>query len=201
MRDFWSARRAAVREEEAREAIAASEAAIARAEEERAARLSGMNDAELCAELGLPDIETLGPGDDFSAFMREAVPAHLRRLALRRLWGTNPVLANLDGMVDYGCDFTDASRCRPDLRSAYEVGKGLMRHVEAMAAEAEVDAAPASPDAAEAATDMPVDEAAPAGEAPVQIGTTTAPAADGASATEVEEFAPRHMRFDYGETR
>ena len=37
-------------------------------------------------------------GDDFSGFMARNVPDHLRRRALRKLWVSNPVLANLDGL-------------------------------------------------------------------------------------------------------
>ena len=49
-------------------------------------------DEELLARLGLPDPETLVKGDDFSRFMSTAVPEHLRRRALRRLWRSNPTL-------------------------------------------------------------------------------------------------------------
>ncbi len=58
------------------------------------------------AEVDLPDIDSLGPESDFTVFMKEGVPAHLRTLALRKLWTRDPVLANLDGLVDYGGDFT-----------------------------------------------------------------------------------------------
>ncbi len=55
----------------------------------------------------LPDIESLTAESDFTVFMRDGVPAELRRLALRKLWTSDPVLANLDGLVDYGEDYTD----------------------------------------------------------------------------------------------
>ncbi|MEL6197291.1 MAG: DUF3306 domain-containing protein, partial [Pseudomonadota bacterium] len=71
-----------------------------------AANVPAKSDAEILEELGLPDPETLGAGDDFSGFMAKAVPEHLRRQALRQLWGSNPVLANLDELLDYGEDFT-----------------------------------------------------------------------------------------------
>lgn len=63
--------------------------------------------ADDAAALDLPDIESLGPDSDFTAFMKEGVPTHLRNLALRKLWASDPVLANVDGLVDYGEDFTD----------------------------------------------------------------------------------------------
>lgn len=55
----------------------------------------------------LPDIESLHADSDFTVFMKEGVPSHLRTLALRKLWASNPALADLDGLVDYGEDFTD----------------------------------------------------------------------------------------------
>lgn len=81
-------------------------------------------------ELGLPDLDSLGPGSDFKAFMAQDVPAQLRSLALRRLWRSNPVLANVDGLVDYGEDFTDAATVVKNMQTAYQVGKGYRRDPE-----------------------------------------------------------------------
>ncbi len=74
----------------------------------------------------LPDIETLDASSDFTVFMREGVPEQLRRLALRKLWRLDPVLANVDGLVDYGEDFTDAADLIEGVKSAYQVGKGYV---------------------------------------------------------------------------
>ena len=131
--DFWSRRRAAVAAEERAEEAAGRQAAAAgerKAPDERP-------DAELLAELELPDPDGMKQGDDFSAFMAEAVPERLRRRALRRLWRTNPVLANLDNLVDYGEDYTDAALAVENLQTAYRVGKGMLRHLEALAEAAE----------------------------------------------------------------
>lgn len=83
------------------------------------------SEAEILEELGLPDPDTMKAGDDFSAFMKEAVPDRIRRRALRVLWGSNPVLANLDELVDYGEDFTDAATVVANLQTAWKVGKGF----------------------------------------------------------------------------
>lgn len=53
----------------------------------------------------LPDIDSLDAESDFTPFMRAGVPEELKRLALRKLWRTNPVFANLDGLNDYDEDF------------------------------------------------------------------------------------------------
>ncbi len=55
------------------------------------------------------DIEELKYDSDFTVFMNEKVPETVRRMALRKLWRSNPILANLDGMNDYDEDYTDAA--------------------------------------------------------------------------------------------
>ncbi|WP_114961711.1 DUF3306 domain-containing protein [Tritonibacter mobilis] len=134
--NFWSRRRAAVEAEEAQEARALKEAEA----QVRDAELAERSDEDLLAELDLPDPDTLGPGDDFKAFLTEAVPARLKTRALRRLWVTNPVLANVDGLIDYGEDFTDAAMAVENIQTAYQVGKGMTAHVEELARQAEREA-------------------------------------------------------------
>lgn len=126
--DFWSRRRRLVKAEAQAEAEADHAAKAAR--DRQAQDLK--TDDELLAELDLPDPDTLQPGDNFADFMREAVPERLRRRALRRLWVTNPVLANLDQLVDYGEDYTDAGTVVESMKSAYQVGRGMLRHVQAL---------------------------------------------------------------------
>lgn len=53
----------------------------------------------------LPDIETLTYQSDFTVFLRDGVPDVLRRMALAKLWRTDPILANLDGLNDYDEDY------------------------------------------------------------------------------------------------
>ncbi|WP_282151005.1 DUF3306 domain-containing protein [Ruegeria atlantica] len=132
-RDFWSRRKAAVQAEAEAEVIAIEEQAIAA----QHAELQEKSDAEILAEFDLPDPDELQAGDDVSGFMAKAVPDRLRRRALRRLWRLNPVLANVDGLVDYGEDYTDAACVIENIQTAYQVGKGMLAHVEALAAEAE----------------------------------------------------------------
>ncbi|MBT6135920.1 MAG: DUF3306 domain-containing protein [Rhodospirillaceae bacterium] len=80
-------------------------------------------DPEVVASL--PDIETLQYESDFTVFLQQGVPERLRRLALRRLWSSNAVLANLDGLIDYGDDFTDAATVIEGMQTVYQVGKGM----------------------------------------------------------------------------
>ena len=63
---------------------------------------------ELPPDLEGIDPEALDPENvDFSRFLKEDVPEWLRRKALRKLWQSDPVLANLDGLNDYDEDFTE----------------------------------------------------------------------------------------------
>lgn len=134
--DFWSRRKAAVRKAEEAEQVK-EQAALAA--EERAA-LEEKSDEDVLEELGLPDPETLTKEDDFSGFLSAAVPERIRRRALRRLWGLNPVLANLDGLVDYAEDYTDAATVVDNLQTVYKIGKGMLEQF--AEAEDDVEAVP-----------------------------------------------------------
>ena len=83
-------------------------------------------EAALLERLNLPVPESLKSGDDFSAFMRAGVPEFLRKRALRVLWKSNPVLANLDGLNDYDDDFRSPELTQKVLATAYKVGRGLL---------------------------------------------------------------------------
>ena len=134
-RDFWSRRRAAV------EAEAKADAAVAARVRERAEerRLAGLSDEALLAEHGLPEPEVLETVEEVQAFLKAALPARLRNRALRRLWRLNPVLANLDGLVDHGDDYSDSGQAGVAVCTAYELGKGLLGRVpEAKAAVVDV---------------------------------------------------------------
>lgn len=74
----------------------------------------------------LPDIDSLDKNSDFSAFLRQGVPEEIRRRALRVLWRSDPVLANLDGLNDYDEDFTVVHTVADAVRTAYKVGKGYL---------------------------------------------------------------------------
>lgn len=131
--DFWSRRKAAVRKAEEAEQVR-EQAALAA--EERAA-LEEKSDEDVLEELGLPDPESLTKEDDFSGFLSAAVPERIRRRALRRLWGLNPVLANLDGLVDYAEDYTDAATVVDNLQTVYKIGKGMLEQFAEVEEEAE----------------------------------------------------------------
>ena len=102
----------------------------------------------------LPEPERLGPEDDYTQFLQDGVPDDLRQRALRRLWTSNPVFANLDGLNDYDLDYTDAATVVQNLKTAFQAGRGMVtkeeREAEAAAAEraarGEPDPEPDAPD-------------------------------------------------------
>ena len=64
-------------------------------------------DAEVPAfdPASLPPVESLTAESDFAAFLREEVPAALRRAALRRAWSLDPAIRDFVGPADYAWDY------------------------------------------------------------------------------------------------
>lgn len=193
-RDFWSRRKARVAQEAEAEGAAQEAQAIAEAQADK-------SDDEILADLGLPDPDDLGAGDDFSGFMARAVPERIRLRALRKLWLTNPVLANVDGLVDYGEDFTDAACVIKNLQTTYQVGKGMTAHVEEMARQAELAAAEggeAAPE--EAIEEIPEDSEELLAEAPEAVEVVAEVSL--AATADAEDLPPaprRRMHFTFND--
>ncbi|EBA13956.1 DUF3306 domain-containing protein [Roseobacter sp. CCS2] len=127
--NFWDRRRANV-------AVEAKQVEIAKVE----ADLADRTDEEILAELDLPVPEDVADPDQIRAFLTKAVPQRIKTRALRQLWRINPMLANLDGLVDYGEDYTDSATVVENLQTAYQVGKGMVAKIEALAAPEQQDA-------------------------------------------------------------
>lgn len=195
---LWSRRRAAVAAEEAAEAKAAQEAEIAAQQ----AELAEKPDEVILEELGLPDPDTLVQGDDFTAFMAKAVPAHLRKRALRTLWRSNPVLACVDGLNDYDDDYLTGSYNQAPIKTSYQVGKGMMAHLVEMDRQAKALLEPSEEaEAAAPQEDVAVAEAETA-EALAPQDASPAPEMDTTTETEAEPEhipAPRRMQFRFEE--
>jgi hypothetical protein len=147
----WSRRKAKARRTEAEEASEREQA-----DEHLPAAAPPPAEPERIDPRDLPDIESLTAESDFTVFMRKGVPPELRQQALRKLWRSNPVLANLDGLLEYGEDYTHIGRGGMTVRTAYQVGRGFVRKLEEIAG-AEPDKAP--PEEPEA---RPVEERAEA---------------------------------------
>ena len=133
--DRWSRRKAALRRGEPLEPTAAeiqpeAQSDPAAALEEGAPPDDELNDAELAERYGVPDPASLGEQADYSAYMKQGVPDRLRNIALRKLWRSSPDLACLDGLLEYGEDYTGAGYVGV-LQTAYEVGAGFAKRIEA----------------------------------------------------------------------
>jgi Protein of unknown function (DUF3306) len=132
--------------------------AFATAREARARDDDALVDLDL-----LPDIDTLTFESDFTVFMRKGVPAELRKRALQRLWRSHPTLANLDGLLEYGEDYSKIGTAKQVVRTAYQVGRGMLGRLDPQAA----SAAPAPPGQAASAPAEPLPTASlPAPEEP-----------------------------------
>jgi Protein of unknown function (DUF3306) len=123
----------------------------------------------------LPDIESLDANSDFTVFMRPGVPEQLRALALRKLWRSDPIFSNLDGLVEYGEDYSIASWPKEAVRTAYKVGRGFLERL-GEGAEGPDQALPTAP------AGQPADEpariaAAPAESLPPEAASPRAPGA------------------------
>ncbi|WP_375230552.1 DUF3306 domain-containing protein [Roseobacter sp. S98] len=196
---FWARRRAGVEAE----AQADRRAAEAEDTQAREAAYAEQDDATLLTELNLPDPSTLQDGDDFSVFMSREVPERFRKIALRRLWRSNPVLACVDGLNEYDDDYTIGMSGQV-VKTAYQVGKGMMAHVEEMERqkEAKAEAQIAADDAVEAAEDDVAEVSPAADDAEHQAAEETQPAeAEPAEETALAAVAPRRrMAFRFEET-
>jgi hypothetical protein len=83
------------------------------------------------------DFDKLNYASDYTQFLKEDVPEAVKRRALRMLWGSNPILANLDGLNDYDEDFTDAALAVKVLSSNYKPGSGYLTEEERIASYSE----------------------------------------------------------------
>lgn len=184
MLSSWSRRRAAVAAEAAQEDRAAQEAALAQEQE----ALAEKSDKEILESLGLPDPDSLAIGDDFKAFMSKAVPEHIRKRALRKLWRSNPVLACVDGLNDYDDDYLAQSIGQDALKTTYQVGKGMLAHLLEIERQKEAGPAVAKVEVEEDTTEEVAETSAPTVDLPK----------DGAAVEEdPAPFTPRRMQFQF----
>lgn len=95
------------------------------------------------------DIDALDRHSDYSVFLNAKVPADIRHRALQKLWSSDPVFANVDGLNDYDLDYTDKAVVVKGLRAAFDASRKLMLEKEARErAVAQSDAATPDPEPA-----------------------------------------------------
>jgi len=90
---------------------------------------AGTADEELAANQEAAeaiDIDGLDEDSDYSPFLKDGVPAKLKSAALQRLWRSNPVFANVDGLNDYDGDFTIPKTPIGAIKTAWKFGRGFL---------------------------------------------------------------------------
>lgn len=116
----WSVRKA-----EARNGVLAPEPEDAKAEVQSPAD-EPAPEVEAEPAPDLPDVETLDASSDYTAFLGKNVPQDVANLAFRKLWRSDPVLANLDGLNDYDQDYSKVGMVSEVVKTLYQVGKGFI---------------------------------------------------------------------------
>ena len=134
----WSQRKAAVRRGEAppepigeaqpalEDAQAASQIASIEPNQDVSAEGVPAGDDDMPV---LPPIEELDFSSDYTVFLNTKVPEAIRRAALRKLWTSDPVLANLDGLNDYDEDYNLIDTTITAAQTAYKVGRGYLEEI------------------------------------------------------------------------
>lgn len=148
----WSRRKAAVREgtaiEDAGPELAPPSAEPVETEQD--AEAAAARDAELQANREAAeavDLDQLNEASDFSVFMKDGVPAALRRKAMSVLWRSNPVFANVDGLVDYDDDFASPGLILKTFQSGWQAGRGYLKEEPEIQAEETASQAEEKPSA------------------------------------------------------
>lgn len=169
----WSRRKLEAREAEEKPGVEE-----ANAPREADAGTTAAREAELQANREAAeavDLAALDERSDFSVFMKDGVPAMLRRKAMAALWRSSPVFANIDGLVDYGENFADPGLVQKTLQSAWQVGQGYLK--------AEPDTKLSDAEAASDDNSAETDQIPAHSESTDKVGETetASPANDGAS--------------------
>lgn len=121
----WSRRKSEARQGRAEPEAPSADLPAGTAAPEPAADADEVDEVDVEA-LEKLDIDKLDFDFDFTVFMKKGVPQALRNRALRRLWRSNPVLANVDGLNDYDEDFNLTGKMMDKFESAYKIGRGYL---------------------------------------------------------------------------
>jgi len=78
----------------------------------------------------LPSIDELTADSDYRVFLQKGVPAALTKAALRKLWTSDPMLANLDGLNDYDEVYNAVQPAFTLAQTSYRPGKGYVDETE-----------------------------------------------------------------------
>ncbi len=133
-------------EAETRESAALPEDGAAAEEQQAAAEAGPAADHPAEAAPELPDLATLTADSDYTVFLAAGVCEETKREALRILWRSDPVLANLSGLNDYDDDYRAIGTVQQVVETVYKAGAG---YLEQLAAAADNETAAPTPPPAE----------------------------------------------------
>ncbi len=119
----WSARKLAARRGEVDDEVVAKAPPVEPAPAEPTPPAQAEAQAETETPT-LPSIDDLDFQSDYTVFLGKNVPEALRRAALRKLWVSDPILANLDGLNDYDEDYNLVDQAITLAQSGYQPGLG-----------------------------------------------------------------------------
>lgn len=71
------------------------------------------------------DIDALDANSDYTVFMGAGVPEDIKKQALDKLWRSDPVFANLDGLNDYDLDYSKWGIVDMVVKTAWKIGQGF----------------------------------------------------------------------------
>jgi len=117
----WSDRKTAERDDQSLEQVEIPEQSAVASSSEQGVT----SDENITVPDDLPDINTLDKNSDFSLFMREGTPEHLKKLALKKLFTSDPAFSVLDGLNDYDEDYSMIGKVAEAVSSRYKPGKGM----------------------------------------------------------------------------
>lgn len=115
-------------EAETRESAALPEDGAAAAGPETASADNAAEDPPPAAP-ELPDLATLTADSDYTVFLAPGVAEETRREALRILWRSDPVLANLSGLNDYDDDYRAIGTVQQVVETVYKAGAGYLEEL------------------------------------------------------------------------
>src|SRR5690606_4028259 len=80
-------------------------------------------DTSAAPEANEPDLATLDARSDYTPFLRQGVRPEVRSAALRKLWNSEPIFSQSDGLQDYAGDFSDSATVPSEpIATAYQIG-------------------------------------------------------------------------------
>ena len=73
-----------------------------------------------------PMLKPSNESSDYTPFLKDGVPEKLKRLALRKLWKSNPAFGFIDGLDDYDEDYSAIGIVAQEIFTNYKPGKGMV---------------------------------------------------------------------------